>query len=577
MHPHPPSPRIAPMSSIEPKKIFNACFSKELLLLVLFIALGSPSLIAQELWVYSQTNLLVPEEVERIETLMRRAKLAGYTHILVADSKFSRLAQLDQRYFNHVERIKKLAAELPMKLVPAVCSVGYSNDILSLNPNLAEGLPVREALYVVRSGIAHHVPDSSSTDSNNALPSLREKRQWGFIDEALVPDGDALRSVRPHTGNVRVSKKIELTPFRQYHVSVEIQTEDLDVPVEIKLLTKDGSSLNYTNLGVQPTQDWKTHHITFNSLGNEQATLYIGAWGLTQGQLSIRNPMLHECGAVNLVRRPTAPIEVLLEGPDGRRTMLSEGVDFQPWSDPKLGTVPYGGEYEVWHEAPPLKLLRNLPDASRLRVSYFHTHVVYDGQVCGTASDKDFQQLLDQQIDAMTRLFPEADFMMSHDEYRVMGWTKSNIDRLAPDASPAAVLSHNVKHCSEQLSGKAPASRIAVWSDMFDPYHNARDKYYLVNGSLRDAQAPESVRIVNWNFDKRQESLKHFSKKGHSQILAGYYDGPPEQINRWLDTVLEQQIPNVQGVMYTTWRRNYSDLETFAKKVQSHRWHSEPR
>jgi hypothetical protein len=257
--------------------------------------------------------------------------------------------------------------------------------------------------------------------------------------------------------------------------------------------------------------------------------------------------------------------------------MLSEGVDFQRWSDPKLGTVPYGGEYEVWHEAPPLKLLRNLPDASRLRVSYFHTHVVYDGQVCGTASDKDFQQLLDQQIDAMTRLFPEADFMMSHDEYRVMGWTKSNIDRLAPDASPAAVLSHNVKHCSEQLSGKAPASRIAVWSDMFDPYHNARDKYYLVNGSLRDAQAPENVRIVNWNFDKRQESLKHFSKKGHSQILAGYYDGPPEQINRWLDTVLEQQIPNVQGVMYTTWRRNYSDLETFAKEVQSHRWHSEPR
>ena len=140
------------MSSIEPKKIFNAHFLKELLLLVLLIALGSPSLIAQELWVYSQTNLLVPEEVERIEKLMRRAKLAGYTHILIADSKFSRLSQLEQRYFNHVERIKKLAAELPMKLVPAVCSVGYSNDILSLNPNLAEGLPVREALYVVRSG-----------------------------------------------------------------------------------------------------------------------------------------------------------------------------------------------------------------------------------------------------------------------------------------------------------------------------------------------------------------------------------------------------------------------------------------
>lgn len=565
------------MSLIDPEKAFHARSLKNLLLLVLFIALARPSLHAQELWVYSQTNLLVPQEVERIEALMRRAKQAGYTHMLIADSKFSRLSQLDQRYFNHVERIKKLAAELPMKLVPAVCSVGYSNDILSLNPNLAEGLPVREALYEVRSGVAHHVPETGSATSKNALPPLREKRQWGFIDEALVPDGEALRSVRPHSGNLRISKKIELTPFRQYHVSVEIQTDDLDVPVEIKLLTMDGSNLNYTNLGVQATQDWKEHHITFNSLGNQQANLYIGAWGLNRGGLSIRNPTLHECGAVNLVRRPTAPIEVVWEGPDGRRTALSEGVDFERWSDPKLGTVPYDGEYDVWHEAPSIKLLRKLPDASRLRVSYYHAHIVYDGQVCGAANDKDFQQLLDQQIDAMTRLFPDADFMMSHDEYRVMGWTQSNIDRLAPEASPAEVLSHNVKHCSEQLFGNAPSSKIAVWSDMFDPYHNAVDKYYLVKGSLRGANAPESVRVVNWNFDKRQESLKHFSQKGHSQILAGYYDGPPEQINQWLDTVLQEQIPNVQGVMYTTWRRNYSDLEKFAKAVQSHRWYSERR
>jgi hypothetical protein len=79
---------------------------------------------------------------------------------------------------------------------------------------------------------------------------------------------------------------------------------------------------------------------------------------------------------------------------------------------------------------------------------------------------------------------------------------------------------------------------------------------------------------MNWNFGKREESLNHFAKRGHSQVLAGYYDSDPEQISQWLDTVVGSKIPNVQGVMYTTWRRKYSDLEEFAGLVRSHRWYT---
>jgi hypothetical protein len=112
---------------------------------------------------------------------------------------------------------------------------------------------------------------------------------------------------------------------------------------------------------------------------------------------------------------------------------------------------------------------------------------------------------------------------------------------------------------------------------MFDPYHNALDRYYLVNGSLHGAHAPASVGIVNWNFDRRDKSLGHFADRGHAQVLAGYYDSDPKQIVRWLDSVIELEIPKVQGVMYTTWKRNYSDLEEFARLVKSHRWFSAKR
>lgn len=535
----------------------------------ILLASSASSVLGQELWVYTQTNLLVPEEVEKVERLMQRAKSAGYTHMLIADSKFSRLSQLDQRYFNHVDRIKKLAAELPIRLVPAVCSVGYSNDILSLNPNLAEGLPVREALFQVKSGVATLLPEAEMS-----LPAIGERKKWGFIDESLKIENDTLRSSEPHTQNVRISKKLKLQPFQHYHVSVDLKTENFDTPIEIKVLNTMGQNLTYTNLGTQPTQDWRTHHITFNSLDNSDATLYIGAWGPKSGNLSIRNPAIEECGAVNLVRRESAPIRVELLSENGSRIPLVEGTDFHPWSDPKLGVIPYGGEYDVWHEAPPIRMIRNVPDGTKLRVSYYHAHIVYDGQVCGTAGDLEFQKLLDDQIANMTRLFPDADFMMSHDEYRVMGWTPNNIPGLPQDVSPGAILSHNVNHCSEQLFAKAPNARVAVWSDMFDPHHNAVDQYYLVNGSLRESHAPSNVRIMNWNFGKREGSLNHFAKRGHSQVLAGYYDSDPEQISQWLDTVVGSKIPNVQGVMYTTWRRNYSDLEEFAGLVRSHRWYT---
>jgi hypothetical protein len=80
--------------------------------------------------------------------------------------------------------------------------------------------------------------------------------------------------------------------------------------------------------------------------------------------------------------------------------------------------------------------------------------------------------------------------------------------------------------------------------------------------------------IVNWNFGKRAESSRHFAQKGHLLIIAGYYDAPPNEITRWLDTVVEQKINTVEGVMYTTWKRNYADLEEFAKVAKSHDWYT---
>src|SRR5689334_5912359 len=79
---------------------------------------------AIERWLYCAQNLWVDQNVSALETLFRRAAQAGYTHVLLADSKFAKLDEMDARYFRNVDRIRKLAADLHLEIVPAVFPIG---------------------------------------------------------------------------------------------------------------------------------------------------------------------------------------------------------------------------------------------------------------------------------------------------------------------------------------------------------------------------------------------------------------------------------------------------------------------
>jgi hypothetical protein len=49
-------------------------------------------------------------------------------------------------------------------------------------------------------------------------------------------------------------------------------------------------------------------------------------------------------------------------------------------------------------------------------------------------------------------------------------------------------------------------------------------------------------------------------------VIAGYYDHRPEQIADWLRAA--KPFSNIDGVMYTTWRHDFKDLEAFAEAVR---------
>ena len=517
---------------------------------------------ALERWVYCPRNLLVDQQVNDLEQLFRRAAKAGYTHVLLADSKFAKLGDLDERYFRNVERVKRLATELHLEIVPALFPVGYSNDLLWHDPNLIEGLPVRDARFLVREGAARLDPDPPIALKGRDFSDLK---QWDWKDEDVVADAGAARVTDPKGRNARIVQKLKLTPFRQYHLSVRVKTQDFRGTPEVKLLAGN-LALNHNHLGVKPTQDWTTHHVVFNSLEHREANLYLGCWGGNTGSLWWDDAKLEEVGLLNVIRRDGAPLIVKTEAGQA----LVEGKDFERIVDPLMGNRPWNGAYDLWHEPPVIKT--SLPDGTRLCISYYHVVTIYDDQAMICPSEPRTVELLRDQARRMHTAWGAKGYMMSHDEIRVLNWCDACQQR---KIEPGAILADNVRTCIRILREVNPGGRIYVWSDMFDPHHNAVKKdYYLVRGDLTGSWEglDKDVMIVPWYFEKRAESLKWFADRGHRQIIAGYYDGKPEQIRDWLEAT--RDVKGVLGVMYTTWENKYADLEAFSNVVSG--WGSSP-
>ena len=530
-------------------------------------------------WLYLMTNLQVNENVAKAEALLRRAAKAGYNGVILADYKLNVLDRVPDYYFANAKKFKATADELGIEIIPAVAPFGYSEGILAHGPDLAEGLPARDVPLRVVGG--HAELDSQLGD---ALPggTFEEHRgdsftSWDFQDEpgkvsfvdsevrhagtsSLRFDDPAKNN--PGSGNARISKLVKVHPWGQYHASVWIKTQGFQSAGDVHMfaLSKSGRKLSHSNLGVKRDQEWTEHHVVFNSLDNDEVRFYVGAWSGRQGKLWLDDARLEETAFVNLLRRPGCPLKIV--GDDS--SVYVEGKDFAELHDTKMGNNPWPGSFDVFHEPPKLKLTAGtrIKSGEKLQASFYHAVTIYDNQVpCSLAEPQVFQILKDQVTRVEALLHPKT-YMLSHDEIRVANWTQ---DEYRPDRSAGSLLAENVVHCISVVRQINPTARLCIWSDMFDPSHNAVRDFYLVNGDFAFSWQglPFEVVIVNWNSAKPRESLPFFAERGHQQVLAGYYDGRADTIRGWLDA--GKGLKGIDGAMYTSWQHNFDQLEAFAE------------
>ncbi len=520
-------------------------------------------------WVFGW-GLSRDTDVEEIGRVLQTAVDNGCNGAVISCGLDS-LCKGSPEYFRRLEAVRETCARLHLELIPAVFSVGYGGGILAHNRYLAEGLPVRDALLVVHGDRAWLEADPPVELANGGFEEFSGNRakayhfhdqpgEVSFIDTQIFHGGRAsLRmenfGTNPH-GHGRVMQEVAVHPYRCYRVTCWVKTERLQPrqAFRIQVLT-DKRTLAPLEFNLPETADWTKCTFVFNSLQFDRVRLYAGVWGGRGGRFWLDDWSIEEIGPLNVLRRPGTLVTV--RGEDG--TVFEEGKDYLPLEDPAYSP------YRVDRQAPPLRLTRDsrIRDGQRLRVSWYHAQKINESQITVCMGEPEVYEIFEHEAALLAQHLHPQKVLLNMDEVRMGGTCEA-----CRGQNMAELLGRCVQRQVEALRRHNPGIEVYIWSDMFDPNHNAHGDYYLVGGDFTGSwnYVPKDVIMAVWGGKPRPESLKFFADQGFRMLIACYYDADNlEDVKGWMRCA--NDLPGVRGLMYTPWTKRYDLLPEFGRLI----------
>jgi hypothetical protein len=509
--------------------------------------------------------------VEDIRRIARVASEHGLNGIAL-DGGLDRMDLQPPEYLQRLEQVNRIAKQYSMDIVPVVFSAGYGTSVIAHNRNLAEGLPVREALFVAAGQQARLVPDPPVSLANGGFEEHEGDRLKGyrkqtapgrtsFVDTSVFHSGAAsLRFDNTGQEPVAVMQVVPVHPRRSYRLTFWVQTRDF-APVKafwVQILAPDGRALGPSDPRISsPSSDWRMASLGFNSGMAESVKIVLRVSGAPSGRIWIDDMQVNEVGLVNVLRRPGTPVTVRDEKSGAG---YEEGKDYAPILDPNLN-------FRFDHDGQPIRILPDsrIRDGQRLRVSYYHGMAIDKGQVTVCMSEPELYAIWERQARQIRERLAPRYWFLDMDEIRAGGTCEACRGR---NLSLARILGECITRQRGMIKAIDPRAEVAIWSDMLDPNHNARRDYYLAEGDYSGSwnYIPNDLRIVCWLHGKRTASLAHFSRHGFPTIAGAYYDAETlEDSEGWLKAL--DKTPGAVGIMYTTWQDKYGLMAQFGDLV----------
>ena len=516
------------------------------------------------------------DQVELIGKLAKTASEHGLNG-LILDAFFDRLL-LDPPYnFKNLKKIKEICDQNNVEFIPAFMGMGYNAPMLANDKNLIEGLPVKEALFVVAKGKAGLVTDPPVEIANSGFEQAEGGKLSNFsmteepgakiyVDSKVFKQGgSSLRvelSKEYEEGSALLSQQVSVHPYRCYTLSCWVKTEGIESSGDVFPMIvqgTDGRRLQYYIPPVPGTSgDWVKAVIGFNSIGYDKVRVSVGAPASKGGTFWIDDYRIEEKGLINVLRREGTPLVVKGEK-SGR--VYEEGKDYAEVYDPVMTLL-------FDHEPAPITILPGsaIKEGERLRVSFYNNYPIYQGQTPVCISEPRVYEIW-RRVTRMLHEYIHPDkYYLGVDELRICGTCETckkrgmTVDELLGDCVNKQV---------QIIREVNPEAEIFIWSDMFDPNHNApgryKDYYYHVDEVFENAwkYIPKDLIIVCWYYDVRDKSLAHFSGNGFRTL--GSSSGTLENTRGWLESL--DRTPNSAGIMYTTWSDDFKALADFGDLV----------
>ncbi len=539
-----------------------------------------------ELWYLHHCYLNSEDAVESSEALIDKAAAAGYKGVAIWDSGINFMSDDFWPWENEdrLHEVMKHAAKKRMKVLAAITPFGYSNEALQYNPNLAEAERIIGAQFQV-DGSGHRLVLKNSFPGL-ANPGFEQgKTAWfdtndrGIGINTVAHSGKTSAVIVDAPANARLRQKFALKPWRQYHLRLFYKSSNFKGSAMLSVF--DSSSFDKVRLNAyfkaSGTHDWTQVDYTFNSQNSTEGNLYLGVWGGSSGILWFDDIQIEETALVYVTRRPGTPLKVY--DPDHPATVYREGVDYNYVADPRMLSTrtPFSDNY---HDPGPITLPAgsHLSPGQTVAMDFYAAFPI--PATNGISMCMTEPWVLKWQArngHAIKHVLPsDGGLLLAYDEIRQMNSCGSC---RAKNLSAGQLLAWSVQQSIQIYNSVAPGSALYIWSDMFDPYHNARQNYYYVEGDLSGSWKglPSTMTIMNWNLGDLKNSLTWFSGLDsrqpvpHPQIIAGYYDPETHDGADAARQELAQAagIPHVMGLMYTTWNEDYSQLQSFATSAKA--------
>ena len=554
--------------------------------LFLTVAFGQGS--APILWYWQTEYPVTQADVTSIEAQIDRAFTYGYIGVAFWSATPGLIGGADNSYsLPFLQQLISYAQAKGMQTMVGTSPFGYSDDALVNNGNWAEGEHITGSQFTVNASKTALVPVNSfgglvnpGFESGLAGWSSDNSTNMG-IDPIVAHSGTASGYITNATSTSQFHQTLNVIPWRQYHARVWIKTSNFQGLAQIQVIDPATKVMSFdSTVGQQSTQDWTAVDVTFNSRGSAQPAFMFGVFGASSGTIWFDDAFIEETSLIYVLRRSGTPLTAY--DPAHPATIFQEGTDFNPITDPQIASgIPF--PFSKFYHLPgtvTLPSTTSLQPGQTVAIDYYAVQPAQQGADVGIClTEPSAQTWLQQNAQAVVSDLPAGlSFLLGYDEMRHMN---SCALCKAKNMTAGQLLAWHVTNTYNMYHSLAPSASYYIWSDMFDPYHNAIDNYYFVEGNIAGSWTgvPSAVTVMNWNLGNLTNSLTWFSGLNpqqpthYNQVIAGYYDSGDGAGSATQELQQAAGIPGVKGLMYTTWGSDYSQLQQFATAAKSH-WSS---